>query len=279
MGSALLVAALSGCSAIKLGYNSLPNLSFWWLDRYFDFNDDQEARVRQEIDRLQAWHRAQELPRAAELLSRLEPMASRMVTAEQACEVLQEARARVTAVVDEAEPTLVSLAATLDTRQLRYLQRRFDRNNAEFRKEAIDAPSADRLDRRYRQWRERLETLYGTLEPAQRSALRVAIEQSAYDPQRMLAERQRRQQDLIATLTRLQDATLPSTTARSLMRGYFERVLQSPDPAFRRLQDTLTQESCRTFSVVHELATPSQRAHALRRITGWQRELRELSAS
>jgi hypothetical protein len=62
------------------------------------------------------------------------------------------------------------------------------------------------------------------------------------------------------------------------MRGYLDRFQQSPDLAYRRWQDELLQESCRTFSALHESTTPAQREQAVRRLRAYQRDLRELAA-
>ena len=53
----LAVAALvllQGCSAIKLGYQQLPTLSFWWLDSTVSFNSTQSTAAKEAIDKLRA---------------------------------------------------------------------------------------------------------------------------------------------------------------------------------------------------------------------------------
>ena len=53
IGALGLALALAGCSAIKLAYNNLPEVSYWWLDRYVDFTEGQSQQVREELSRLQ----------------------------------------------------------------------------------------------------------------------------------------------------------------------------------------------------------------------------------
>ena len=48
-----LAVALAGCSAIKLGYNTLGEVAYWWLDSYIDF----AQRVVAELDRAAAGQR------------------------------------------------------------------------------------------------------------------------------------------------------------------------------------------------------------------------------
>ena len=65
--------------------------------------------------------------------------------------------------------------------------------------------------------------------------------------------------------------------ARTLMRGYLERSLNSPDPVYRRYQDTLWQEGCRGFATAHNTTTPAQRDVAVRRLKAYQRDALELA--
>jgi hypothetical protein len=98
-----------------------------------------------------------------------------------------------------------------------------------------------------------------------------------HEPQRILAERQRRQQDLLQTLRRVAEPGTAADQARNLMRAYLERAQHSPDTGYRAWQEALVQESCRIFSAVHESTTPAQRQQAARRLRAYQRDLWELS--
>ena len=85
-------------------------------------------------------------------------------------------------------------------------------------------------NKRLRQFLERGETIYGRLDEPQRSALRRQIEQSVFDPQRILAERQRRQQDALQTLRQLAGQPVASGEARRMLRGLLERSRNLPIP-------------------------------------------------
>lgn len=62
IGVLMAALAMGGCSAVRLGYNTSPTLVYWWLDSYFDFDSDQSARVRDDLQSVQEWHRKNELP-------------------------------------------------------------------------------------------------------------------------------------------------------------------------------------------------------------------------
>lgn len=273
-----LVAALSACSAIKLGYANLPNLAYWWLDGYVDFSEEQAPQVRDEIARLHAWHRQQELPRFQELLARMERLAPGEVTPQQACTLVGEVQARMRAFADEAEPRVAAVAASLTGRELRHMARKFRRSNEAYQKDWLALPPAEQQDKRYRKMLERMETIYGPLDEPQRAVLRQRIAQSAFDPARSHAEWQRRQQDLLQALRRISHRGTSEAEARALLRGWFARIEKSADPGYRAYQETLLQEGCATFALVHGSTTAAQREQAVRRLRAYQRDLRELSA-
>lgn len=271
------VLALAACSAVKLGYNTLPDLAWWWLDGYVDFTEAQSPVVKTELKNLQAWHRANELPRLVDLLGRLEQLAPGPIPAQQACAVVKEVQDRMNVVADRAEPVVVSLATGLTPQQLRHLERKYRSNNESFNKDWIRLSPQEQKDKRFAEMLERVEMIYGSLDEPQRAVLRAGIAQSMYDPQRVLAERQRRQQDLLHTLRLVANPSLPPAEAHSLMRAYLDRAQHSPDLAYRAWQDALLQEGCRIFAAVHESTTPAQRQQAVRRLRAYQRDLRELS--
>lgn len=269
--------ALSACSAVKLGYETLPEIAYWWLDGYADFSDEQRVQVRADLARLQAWHRRNELPRLAGLLADLQERMPGEITPQQACAFVAEAQARADAAADFAEPAVVALAMSLTAPQLRHIERKFRSRNDSFRKEQVEPAAEERHEKRLAQVLERFEMLYGRLEEAQRAVLREGIARSAYDAARILADRQRRQQDLLQVLRRVTGPEASPELARTELRAWLERARHAPDPAYRAWQEGLVQEGCALFAAVHASTTPGQRDEAVRRLRGWQRDLRELA--
>lgn len=279
IGLLALALALSACSAIKLGYSNLPELGYWWLDGYLDFEDSQDQRVREDLSRLHAWHRGNELPRLAELLQRLERLAPADVSATQVCAFVPPLRERLQAVTEKAEPSVVTLAVELAPAQLQHLERKYARNVADYRKDWLRLSPADQAEKRAKQLVERMEMIYGSLGAEQKAVLAQQLQRSTFDAQRVLAERQRRQRDTLQTLRKIAGQPVPLDEARTLMRGLLERSLNSPDADYRAYQESLIQETCATLSAVHNSTTPAQRQNAVGRLRGYQRDLGELSGT
>ena len=133
MSALALAALLQGCSAIKLVYGSAPDLSYFWLDGQLDLNDAQTALVRTDLAQFLAWHRANELPKYADVFKRLQPVVTHNVTAEQTCALGDEARLRLDASQRQIEPAAIVLAQSLSLAQLRHLEEKFAKGNTEFR--------------------------------------------------------------------------------------------------------------------------------------------------
>jgi hypothetical protein len=269
---------LQACSAIKLGYNNVDDIAYWWLDAYVDFNDEQAARAREDLARLHRWHRTQELPQVAALLQEIERIMPNDMTPAQACAFVDKAWERMDVLAERAEPAIATLASGLAPAQLQHIEGKYRKNNADYRKEWLQAAPEEQADKRFRQYLERSEMIYGRLDEPQRTVLRKQAAQSAFDPARVLAERQRRQADILQTLRKVASPSMPLGEARSLVRGMLERARKPADPAGRAYVQTFIEEGCRNLAVLHNSTNAGQRDAAVRRLRAYQRELRELTA-
>jgi hypothetical protein len=278
IGLLTLAALVSGCSAIKLGYNNLDDIAYWWVDRYLDFTDDQTLRVREDLARLHQWHRREELPEIAAILHRMEQLAPNDVSPAQACSFVPAIRQRIHALSDRAEPAIVTLALDLTPEQLVHLERTYRKKIAEYRHDWVDLTPAELRDKRMKQFLERSEMIYGRLDEPQRLVMRQRVEQSGFDAGRTLAERRRRQQDALQTLRKIAGQPVTLAEARAQIHGLLARAQDPPDPAGRNYQNALIDESCRNLSALHNATSAEQRQAAVRRLRAYQRDLRELAA-
>ena len=278
----LALALVQGCSAVKLAYNNLPEVAYWWLDGYADLNDAQSLKVRSELARLQQWHRGTELPKVADLLQKVTLLAPKDTTAEQVCALFTEVRGRLDAVVTQAEPAAVALAMSLSPAQLTHVEGKFAKTNAEWRDEWMAGSADERQAKRLKGAIERSEQFYGTLEERQLAVLRGALARSDFDPQFSYTERLRRQRDLVQTLREVSSAVdgtrlgVPQATAA--LRAYLDRTANSPNPAYRVWSDKAILDNCRTVALLHNSTTAEQRERAARRLGAYERDARELSA-
>jgi hypothetical protein len=279
IGVLLAAAALGACSTIKLAYNNLPELSYWWLDAYVDFDGSQTPKVRDELAQLLSWHRQNELPRVLGVLQEAQALAPRDVTAAHACRMADQIRERLLAVAEHAEPAGTELALSLSEAQLQQLERKYAKNNAEYRKEWLDRSPSKVQEKRYEKFLERLEDFYGRLTPEQRELVRRQVAQSVFDPRMAAAERRQRQQEALVLLRGFNTAKPPPPEARAAIHAYVMRIADPPPGPWRDHQQALLQEGCRNLAALHNATSASQREQAVRRLQAYQDDLRQLSAA
>lgn len=277
IGALLVAGCLAACSTLKLAYNNLPEVSYWWLDSYVDFDSTQTPRVRDELARLLEWHRQNELPKLADLLRQTRVLASGDVTAAQACELAEAIRARLLAVADRATPAGAELASSLSDAQLRHVERKYARINVDYGKDWLDLGHEGQQQKRYEQFLDRSEDFYGRLDADQRDLLRRQAAQSRFDPREIDANRKSRQQDMLTLLRRLQGGRMPPGEAQAAVRDHVSRVADSSGPMRERLR-ALQEESCRNIAELHNQTSPAQRQKAQQRLQAYENDLRQLAA-
>jgi Family of unknown function (DUF6279) len=274
----LVVALLPACSAIKIAYNQAPDLTYWWLDSYLDFNGQQTPKVRDEINRLFAWHRANQLPKVAALLQKSQAQLTGTVSPEQACAVFDEVRGLYDAIIDKGLPAVSELATSIDAEQLQHLQHKYQKNNDEYVRDYITGKSDERDAKRLKQAVQRSEMIYGKLDEPQVAAIQRAIQKSSFNAVLGLKERQRRQKDAVDVLAKLSSEKPNPLQAQAALRAYLERSTKSPDLVYRAYSEKMVKESCDSFAAVHATTTAEQRSNAVTTLKSYEADVRLLAA-
>lgn len=266
----------AGCSAIRLAYGQLPQVAYWWLDGYLDFNDQQAAKVKAALAEGLRWHRGTQLEDAAALLQRARGEVAEPATAAQVCRWFDTAVDRADGVFDHFMPTLAELAPTFTAAQLQHLERKYEKNNEKFADEFLQADPAKRLKAAVARTVDRAETLYGSLDRAQRERIEAAVAQSPYDAQAAFEERKRFHRDVLDTLRRLKGEAATPQQAEAALRAVVQRVKASPNERYRAYQQRLLPYNCAFGAQVHNSTSAEQRQHAAKKLRGWEDDLRAL---
>lgn len=274
----VLFALLGGCSAVRLSYHNGPQLAWWWLDGYVDFSSEATPRARQAIDRWFDWHRSTQLPDYAAFLATLQPQVLAPVTPQQVCRWQDQARDKLAPAIDRAAQLGADLVPTLGEAQFRHIEKTYAKKNDEARNEYLQPRPDDRRKASMKRALERFEMLYGTLDEPQRRVIAAGIVASPFDAELWLAERSRRQQDLLQTLRRLVAERADRDTIVAALRAIGERWESSADPAYRSYAQRLEDYNCAFAAQVHNATTPAQRQVARDKLKGWEEDARALAA-
>lgn len=272
----LAVLWLQGCSAIKLGYQQLPTLSYWWLDNYLSFSDSQTPRIKESLDNLHRWHRQQELPLYVQLLNRSVQSSQGNLQAQDVCALWTDGQARADRLIQEALRQAAPVLLTLTPRQLNHLTRHFELKNEEWEKKWLRGNREERLKTRLDTTLERYSDFYGELTPSQTTLLQNQMTQSEWTPEWGLQQRKRQQQDLLAALLKIQSPGMTAAQLEVELFAVWQRWTQPPQVLDAALASRLRAQACQSLAELHNSTSPEQRQRAARRLRSYERDLKEL---
>lgn len=272
----LTLLLLQGCSAIKLGYQQLPTLSYWWLDSAVSFNDAQADRAKEALSNLHHWHRRQELATYTDTLQRMVELSQGDVQASQVCSAWADVQTKIDRSMRVAVAQAAPVAQLLGPRQLSHLARHQENKNEDWDKQWLQGSTTDRLERRLDKTLERYRSFYGDLSAAQIALVKTQISQSAWNPEWGRQDRLRREQDLLSTLRRVSQNDLSTDQAQAELWGVWQRWFMPPDEAGRTLVKAMTQQACDHLAQLHNTTSAEQRQQVARRLRAYDRDIRDL---
>jgi len=271
---------LTGCSAVRLGYNNLPDIASWWLDSYIDFSDTQGPQAKAALQKLQTWHRKEELPAIADLLVQAQTLAPQNITPEQACKIWEGAQVRVESFIQESSRLAAPVVSQLSAKQLKHLEKEWASRNEDWKKQWVQGTPDSRIKKRVDLAAERFNSFYGDLNLEQRQVLKQQFLQSTWSPEASYQRRLKRQQEqLIALQAMSSEITKPAMPLPQVEKALQSLILQSvrpKDAAELSKQLQLEQQACQNLAQLHNTMTPAQRLKAQRKLKDYETDVREL---
>ena len=283
MLTAVLMAAVllaAGCSSIRFTYNHGDTLLYWWLNNYLDLDADQSGWLKKDIDKLFQWHRTTQLKDYVQLLANGQRQLAGTLSAADLMSDYHDIRARSELLVYKALPELADLARSVRPEQVAQMEKKFAKNNDDFRKKFMRGDLEERQKARYKKSMEQFELWFGRFSSEQEAVLRKASDARALDNEIWLDERSRRQKRIVAVLQKIhqeklnKDATI--AVLHNLVKELFERTEAPERKAFF---DTYTNQTIQLILTAVRIATPAQKAHAHKRMQGWIEDFNVLAAA
>jgi hypothetical protein len=274
-----LLAMLAACSSLKLAYNNGDTLLYWWMDNYVDFDGDQRAEVKKDIDNLFRWHRKTQLQDYTQFLQRAQKQLQANPTPADLRADYDDVRTRTQALLIKAAPDIADLALSLKPEQLDQMEKKFEKNNVKFRKENMKGSRDDQNEFRYKKSMEQFELWFGSFTSEQKAIIRKASDARPLDNNIWFDERQRRQRNVLNLARKIvqEKPSREQATAQiqSLIRDSFSRMDNSERKPFF---DSYTTGTIELVHTVIRISTPEQKAHAQKRMQGWISDFTTLAA-
>lgn len=265
-----LMVLVAGCSSVRFTYNHGDTLLYWWLNTYLDLDSDQSGWVKKDIDNLFQWHRKTQLKDYTQLLANGQRQLAGNMTQADLMGDYREIKARTELLAYKALPELADLARSIRPEQIVQMEKKFSKNNDDFRKKFMRGDLEDRQKARFKKSMEQFELWFGRFSSEQEAVLRKASDARVLDNDIWLDERVRRQKRIVAVLRKVQQEKLSKDATivqlHNLVKELFGRFEAPERKAFF---DTYTEQTVQMILAGVKIATPAQKAHAQKRMQGW----------
>ena len=266
----LMLVVVAGCSSLRLAYNNGDTVLYWWLNAYVDLDRDQKGWVREDIDKLFDWHRKTQLKDYVEILRKGQKQVQGNPTQADLMADYSEIKSRTQSLLLKAAPDLADLARSLKPEQVAQMEKKFKSNNDDYRKKFLTGDQEKRQQLRYKKAMEQFELWFGSFSSEQEAIIRKASDARPLDNEIWLDERSRRQRNVLALVQKVQNEKLgkEATVAliNTLIKDSFDRLEHSDRKAFF---DAFENSTAQMILTVIKIATPAQKAHAVKRMQGW----------
>lgn len=272
-----LITLLQGCSAIKLGYNKVDDLAYWWLDGYADFSQSQADRLHASLSQIHRWHREQELPAYAALLQQAQTLANDNITPDQTCNLWEAVQLRIDSLAVKALPGLTAVALDLSPRQLAHMERQWSKKNANWQDDWLKGSPAQREQKRLDTQVDRYASFYGDLNTTQINLVRQHIQQSAWTPEWGWQDRLKKQQQLMDALRSFQIKPPNPTQAQEVLKQVFQNWTSNTTGLGHEMRQKMTEQACANLAQLHNTTTPAQRLKATQRLRAYALDFKELA--
>ncbi len=275
---ALMVAA-AGCSSVRFTYNHGDTLLYWWLNNYLDFDSDQSGWVKKDIDQLFQWHRQTQLKDYVQLLATGQRQLAGNLTHADLMADYRDVKARTELLAYKALPELADLARSVRPEQIAQMEKKFAKNNEDYRKKFMRGDLEQRQKARYKKSMEQLDLWFGNFSSEQEAILRKASDARVLDNELWLDERVRRQKRIVAVLRKIHQEKLGKDATVSALHNLVKELFgRFEAPERKAFFDNYTDQTVQLILTAARIATPAQKAHAQKRMQGWIDDFNTLAA-
>ncbi len=266
----LLLALLVSCSAVRLSYDNADWVLARMAGSYVDMDRAQARALKAELGQLHAWHRHEELPRYAAFLDEASARLEHGLAREDVVWAIGVVRVRYEVLSRQAAEGLAPLLLTLSMRQVDGLEVRFEADNRKFYASNLPEDPEQALRVRADWIRAQVEDWTGRTTPAQRERLVALVRAFPDVPEQRLADRKRRQAQLIEALR--------VHAAGGAAQAQLYTLLTEPDDGrSEQYRAALTAWQASFVDAIVDLdrsLTPRQREAAIRRMQRYAQEFR-----
>lgn len=271
---AACLAALSGCSMLRLGYNHLDIIAAWTADDYFDLEPAQRQEFLKRFDRLHEWHRYEQLPEYAAFLGVMKARLQKGLAWEDVLWFIEGAKERYRVIVKRSVDDAASLLLTVTPEQLHALQRRWDKDNRRFVSEyRLEAGPDEQRRARLRRVLSRIRDWTGHLDHEQEQKISAMANELPLIHGMRHQDRLRRQREFL----RLMELRANREVFAARLKHWLLNWEEGREPEYNRLFAEWTEKQADFYVAVDRMLAPHQRPIAAQRIQNYIEDFTRLA--
>ncbi len=266
---ALMISFLAACSVNTVAYNNAVPLLTWFIDDYFDLQDEQRDFARERLANLLAWHRNSELPEYRRLLEDAIRHSDGPVTGKEVDRLYAQGKAFAARLGERALGDIADFLQKLDAGQIKTLEARLAKGNEKIAREHINLPYDERFEARTARYVDNLESWLGSLMPEQRDYVELTLRRMPLTDEMRFAERKQLQAEFLAVLR--------SRPPRGELIASVRVLMLAPEQLraahYRAETERWRREVPALVAWVVDHATARQRAHLQDKLRGYSEDI------
>lgn len=260
------LAALAGCSVVRVGYNQLDSIALWTADRYFDLEEHQQEDFSARFRRLYDWHRYEQLPEYAAFFTGAKKRLERGLEAADVHWFVEGIKQRYAAIASRGADDAAAFLLTVTPRQLEAARKRLDAVNRRFAREnRIGSGLAEQRSAAAQRFVESLHDWFGGLTDDQERMVRAAVARMDMTAALRHQDRMRRQHEFFQ-LMGLRDRP---AIFREKLRHWLVHWDAGRSPEYQRASGISLDQRIALIVAIDRSLSPHQRAAAVRRLEGY----------
>jgi hypothetical protein len=273
--TALGLALLSGCNMLSVGYGHIDTYAAWMAGEYFDLDAQQKQDFRTRFDRLHEWHRTEQLPDYARFLASTSARVQKGVTNDDAEWIAQGIEERYRGLIKRGADDAAAVLMTITPAQLEALQRRWEKDNARYRREhRVNGTAAEQRQARTERELKRIREWVGEVGPEQEKKIAALAADLPLAPKLRYEDRVRRQKEFLQLMAnRGTDTRQFAERVRHFLLNWEE----GRSPEFQRFFTEWRRKQAEFYVDAARLMTPQQRTTLVGRVERYASDFTQLA--
>ena len=271
----LALSVLAGCTGMtRLAYDNADVMVRTAAHDYFDLDTAQMTELQTRFERLQQWHRTNELPLYAAFLRDTNQRFTKGLAKDDVTWGFSTMRAHYRDLAARAAEEAAPVLATLEPEQIAVLEKKFADNDAKYTKNFLQADEKKRVRAQTRRMLDSLRHWTGNMTREQEQRVEEFVRAHQRHAALRFEDRQRWQREALALLHQ----RLPAKELAPRLAQLFREPESRRSEEFR-LQDRRWQDDFAQLMVdLSGTLSRTQRAQVAERLEGYARDCAALAA-